>query len=146
MKGSSEESGGKHMEGGTASITKKRLWIGYILTVLPTLFLLVDGGMKLFKPPVVVETTLRLGYPQSVIVGIGVTLLACTVLYILPRTSVLGAVLLTGYLGGAVATQVRVSANAFNVLFPVFLACLLWAGLWLRDGRLKELLPSRRIG
>jgi hypothetical protein len=75
------------MEGMTVSSSKKRLWVGYILTVLPTLFLLMDGGMKLFKPPVVVEATLNLGYPQSAIVGIGLTLLACTVLYLMPRTS-----------------------------------------------------------
>ena len=73
--------------------------------------------------------------------AIGVTLLACTFLYLVPRTSILGAVLLTGYLGGAVATQVRVSAGVFNILFPVFLASLLWAGVWLRDGRLERLLP-----
>ena len=119
------------------SHSKTRLWIGRILTALPVLFLLVDGSMKLFKPPVVVEATIKLGYPESTIVAIGVTLLACTFLYLVPRTSILGAVLLTGYLGGAVATQVRVSAGVFNILFPVFLASLLWAGVWLRDGRLE---------
>ena|SRR5438105_3592985 len=134
------------MEDGTASNSKKRFWVGCILTALPTLFLLVDGGMKLFKPAVVVEATLKLGYPQSAIVGIGLTLLVSIFFYLMPRTSVLGAVLLTGYLGGAVATQVRVSANAFNILFPVLLSCLLWGGLWLREVRLRELLPLRKIG
>ena len=111
---------------------------------LPALFLLVDGGMKLFKPVVVVEATKQLGYPESVIVGIGVVLLASTLLYLIPRTAVLGAVLLTGYLGGAVATQVRVEAVLFNIIFPVIFGALLWGGLWLRDRRLQELLPLRR--
>jgi len=132
------------MQSEIGSNSKKRLWIGRILAALPTLFLLVDGGMKLFKPPAVVETTIKLGYPESAIVPIGVTLLACIFLYLLPRTSILGAVLLTGYLGGAVATQVRVSAGAFNILFPVFLASLLWAGVWLQDRRLEGLLPFTR--
>jgi hypothetical protein len=139
-----DEEGDKSMQGEIGSHSKTRLWIGRILTVLLALFLLVDGGMKLFKPPVVVETTIKLGYPESTIVAIGVTLLACTFLYLLPSTSILGAVLLTGYLGGAVATQVRVSAGAFNILFPVFLASLLWAGVWLRDRRLEWLLPFTR--
>jgi hypothetical protein len=139
-----DEEADKSMQGEIGSHSKTRLWIGRILTVLPALFLLVDGGMKLFKPPVVVETTIKLGYPESTIVAIGVTVLACTFLYLLPSTSILGAVLLTGYLGGAVATQVRVSAGAFNILFPVFLASLLWAGVWLRDRRLERLLPFTR--
>src|SRR6266516_2925899 len=89
----------------TINKSKTRLWAGRILSALPTLFLLVDGGMKLFKPPVVVQSTLELGYPESAIVGIGVVLLACTILYMIPRTATLGAILLTGYLGGAVATH-----------------------------------------
>ena len=125
----------------TTSFSNKRRWAGHILGALPALFLLVDGGMKVFKPPVVVEATVKLGYPESAIVGIGVLLLVCTFLYLIPRTAVLGAVALTGYLGGAVATQVRVSAGAFNILFPVFLGCLVWSGLWLRDPRLEQLLP-----
>ena len=84
--------------------------------------------MKLFKPPVVVESTLQLGYPESAIVGIGIALLASTILYLIPRTAILGAILLTGYLGGAVATHVRVSAGWFNILFPVFFGAMLWGG------------------
>ena len=126
-------------------ISSKRLWGSRIMSGLPALFLLVDGGMKLFKPPVVVETTIQLGYPESVIVGIGLVLLASTLLYLVPRTAILGAVLLTGYLGGAVATQVRVLAGLFNIVFPVFLGTLLWGGLWLRDRRLQELLPLRAL-
>jgi hypothetical protein len=127
----------------TASISDKQIWAGSVLSGLPALFLLVDGGMKLFKPPVVVEGTLQLGYPESAIFGIGVVLLISTFLYLFPRTAILGAILLTGYLGGAVATHVRVSAVLFNIIFPVFLGALLWGGLWLRDRPLRELLPLR---
>jgi hypothetical protein len=123
-------------------ISKKLLWIGRILSGFPVLFLLVDGVMKLFKPAIVVETTVRqLGYPESDIVGIGILLLVCTLLYIFPRTSILGAILLTGYLGGAAATQVRVGAGWFNVAFPVMFGALIWGGLWLRDTRVRILLP-----
>ena len=112
---------------------------------LPALFLLVDGVMKLFKPRVVVEATLQLGYPESAILGIGVALLASTLVYLLPRTSVLGAILLTGYVGGAVATHVRVGAPVFNILFPAIFAVLLWGGLWLRDRRLQDLVRLRTL-
>jgi hypothetical protein len=125
----------------TSNLSAKRVWAARILIAVPALFLLVDGGMKLFKPRAVVEGTLKLGYPESCIFGIGVVLLACTILYLIPRTAVLGAVLLTGYLGGAVATQVRVSAIAFNILFPVFLGCLLWAGLVARNTQLQRVFP-----
>ena len=126
-----------------STISNTRLWASRIMSGLPALFLLVDGGMKLFKPPVVVEATVQLGYPESAIVGIGVVLLICTILYLIPRTAILGAILLTGYLGGAVATQVRVSAVLFNIIFPVVVGALLWGGLWLRDRELHDLLPVR---
>jgi DoxX-like protein len=123
-------------------ISKKRLWTGRTLSGLAALFCLVDGGMKLFKPPVVVESTLQLGYPESAIVGIGLALLACTILYLIPRTAILGAVLLTGYLGGAVATYVRVSGSWFNILFPVVFGCVVWGGLYLRDKRSRSVLAK----
>jgi hypothetical protein len=103
----------------------------------------MDGVMKLFKPRVVVEATVQLGYPESVILGLGIVLITCTVLYIIPPTSVLGAILLTGYLGGAVATHVRVGEGLFPVLFPVIVGVLIWGGLWLRDERLGALVPLR---
>ena len=112
---------------------------------LPALFLLVDGVMKLFKPPIVVQATVELGYPESVIVGLGVTLLTSTLLYLIPRTSMLGAILLSGYLGGAVATHVRVGGPIFNIVFAVIVGALLWGGLWLRDGQLREMLPLRAL-
>jgi DoxX-like family len=126
------------------SLSTTRLWAGRIMSGLPALLLLMDGGMKLFKPPFVVEGTTQMGYPESIIVGLGCVLLASTVLYLIPRTAVLGAVLLTGYLGGAVATHVRVSAPVFNDLFPVVFGAVLWGGLWLRDRRVQELLPLRK--
>ena len=125
-------------------LSTTRLWAGRIMSALPALFLLMDGGVKLFKPPFVVEATTQMGYPESVIVGLGCVLLASTVLYLIPRTAVLGAVLLTGYLGGAAATHVRVSGPVFNDLFPVVFGALLWGGLWLRDRRVQDLLPLRK--
>ena len=127
----------------TAPISKKRLWAGRIISALPALFLLMDGVMKLFKPAVVVEGTVRLGYSETVILPLGIILLSCTVLYLIPRTTIPGAILLTGYLGGAVATHVRVGEGLFPVLFPVILGVLLWGGLWLRDEQLRALIPLR---
>jgi DoxX-like family len=121
-------------------ITAKQRWTGRVLTTLVGAFLVADGGAKLFKPVGVVQATVQLGYPASQIVGLGIVLLACTILYLIPRTSVLGAVLLTGYLGGAVATNLRVSGPWFNILFPVFFGFIAWAGLYLRDGRMRSLL------
>lgn len=121
-------------------VSKKVIWTGRIVSGLVAAFLVVDGAMKLFKPAVVVEATLQLGYPESAIVGIGVLLLSCTLLYLLPRTAPLGAVLLTGYLGGAVASQIRVGNGWFNAVFPVMMGSLVWGGLWLRDARAKGLL------
>jgi hypothetical protein len=97
--------------------------------------------MKLVKPPFVVDATVQLGYQESAIVGIGLTLLACTLLYVIPRTSVLGAILLTGYLGGAVASNVRAEAPLLNVAFPILFAVLAWAGVFLRESRLRQLIP-----
>jgi hypothetical protein len=127
----------------TASISKGRLWAGRILGGLSALLLLVDAVGKLVKPPPVVEATVKLGYPESVIISLGVVLLISTILYLLPKTSVLGAILLTGYLGGAVATHVRVGEGWFPILFPVVFGVLLWAGLWLRDERLQNLIPLK---
>jgi len=118
---------------------KSSLWAGRILSALPALFLLLDGIMKVVKPAFVVEATVQLGYPESVIVALGVVLVACTILYLVPRTAVLGAILLTGYLGGAVATHVRVGGPLGSVLMPVILGVMLWGGLYLRDERVRSL-------
>ena len=127
----------------TSSVSKGMFWAGWVMSALPALFLLVDGAMKLVKPEVVVKTTVELGYAETVILPLGVVLLACTILYLIPRTAVLGAVLLTGYLGGAVATHVRAGQGPFEILFPVLFGALLWGGLLLRDARLRALLPLR---
>ena len=127
-----------------ATAASKRTWVGRVLSTLPAAFLFFDAVMKLVKPAPVVKATVELGYPESVIPRLGVLLLACTVLYVIPRTAVLGAILLTGYLGGAVATHVRVGDEAFPVVFPVIVGALLWSGLYLRDERLRSLLPWRR--
>jgi hypothetical protein len=113
--------------GEAAPVSKAMLWAGRIMTALPALFLLMDGIMKLMKPEAVVKATVELGYPESVIMGLGIVLLVCVILYVVPRTAVLGAILLTGYLGGAIATHVRVGNHLFShVLFPVYLGVLIW--------------------
>ena len=125
--------------------SKTALWAGRILSALAALFLFMDGLGKVMKPPAVVAGTVQLGYPESVIVGLGVLLLACTILYLIPQTAPLGAVLLTGYLGGAVASNLRVGSPLFShVLFPVYLGLLVWGGLYLRDVRLRSLLPLQK--
>src|SRR5262245_37799114 len=114
-------------------VSTKKIWAGRIIGALPALFLLVDAVMKLTQPRVVDEATVALGYSEAVILPLGILLLVCTVLYLIPRTAVLGAILLTGYLGGAVATHVRAGQGPFEILFPVLFGVLLWAGLVLRD-------------
>jgi hypothetical protein len=123
------------------AISKTRLWTGRGITGLAGAFLLLDGVMKLVKPVQVMEATQRLGFPVSSLTGIGIVLITSTLLYLVPRTSAFGALLLTGYLGGAVATQVRAGSPAFEMLFPVIFGVLVLAGLLLRDNRLRVLLP-----
>jgi hypothetical protein len=135
------------MESNTQTpISSGRLWGGRIMSWLPGLFLLVDGVMKLFKPAVVVEATTKLGYPENTILPLGIVLTVCTILYLIPRTAVLGAILLTGYLGGAVATHVRVGEGLFPISFPIIFTVLLWGGLYLRDNRLRKLIPLNQEG
>lgn len=124
----------------------RRQWTGSVLSWLAVLFLLFDSTGKLLRLQPVIDGTVQLGYPRDVVFGLGVTLAACVVLYVIPRTSVMGALLLTGYLGGAVATQVRVANPIFtHVLFPIYVATILWGGLALREDRLRALLPVRRV-
>lgn len=124
----------------TNSISNGRLWGGRVLSTLAVLFLILDGGLKLFKPAFVVQATAQLGYPESAIVGIGVALLFSTALYVIPRTSLLGAILLTAYLGGAAASNVRAGTPAFNTLFPVLVATVIWVSSVLRNKRLERVL------
>ncbi len=124
-------------------VSKGRLWTGRIISSLVVLFLLFDGVTKLMKVAPVLEASAQLGYPVSTIVGIGITALVCTAVYVIPQTSVLGAILLTGYLGGAVASNVRIGNSMFNTLFPIVFAALVWAGIFLREDRLRALIPLR---
>jgi hypothetical protein len=124
-------------------LSKKRFWAGRILTGLVVLFLLVDGVMKVMRASLAVEASIQLGYPENTVFGIGVLLLVCTLLYVIPQTAILGAVLLTGYLGGAIATQVRVGNPLFShVLFPLYVGVMVWGGLYLRDHRLRALIST----
>ena len=127
-----------------APIPKWKHWTGWILSGLVILFLLMDGVMKVLMLPMVVEGSKKAGYPEGSMFGIGCVLLVCTLLYAIPRTSILGAILLTGYLGGAVATHVRISDPLFShALFPVYFGVLAWGGLYLRERRLPALIPLR---
>lgn len=123
--------------------SKPMLWLSYVLSYVPALFLLMGGAMNIVKPAFVVESTTKMGYSESVIMPIGVALLVSTILYLIPRTSLLGAILLTGYLGGAVNTHVRAGDSIGLILFPVIFATLLWGGLYLRDKRLRALIPLK---
>lgn len=130
------------MIAGTPEIGKGRRWAGYIISALPVIFLLMDAIGKFIKPEPVVTGTLELGYQENVIVPLGILLLVCTIIYLIPRTAILGAILLTGYLGGTAATHVRLDNPLFtHTLFGVYLGILLWLGLYLRDARLQSLLP-----
>jgi len=126
----------------TLSVPKWKLWTGRVISVIVILFLLFDSVVKLMKLAPVKQACLELGYPESLIVPIGALLLICTVVYLIPRTSIFGAVLLTGYLGGAVASQVRVGNPLFSqALFPIYFGALIWVGLYLRDARLRVFNP-----
>jgi hypothetical protein len=129
----------------TASPSKNSVLAGHIVSALPVLFLLFDVSLKFNKPPFVVEANAQLGYQESSILLTGIILLACVILYVIPQTCVLGAILLTGYLGGAVATHVRVGNPLFShILFPVYVGVFIWGGLFLRDARLRALIPLRK--
>jgi hypothetical protein len=119
-------------------------WGGRILSALVVLFLFWDGVMKLIGPAVVLESFGRFGYPEGIALSIGILQLVCLAVYVIPRTSVLGAIFLTGYIGGAVAIHVRIGDPLFtHALFPAHMGALLWGGLYLRDDRLRTLIPLR---
>jgi hypothetical protein len=123
------------------NVSKKSLWAGRIISGWMVVFLLFDGGVKVMKVQGAVEATVRLGYPARLLLAIGIVELTCTILYVIPRTSILGAILLTGYLGGATATQVRLEDPWF--FFPIVVGVLVWLGLYLRDEQVRELVPLR---
>jgi len=131
-------------DSGAVAVSKKGLWAGRILSGLVVLFLIPDGIFKFIKSAPVVDAFAHVGWPMSTSVTLGIVLLVCTVLYAIPRTSVLGGILLTGYLGGAVATHLRIGDPLFShILFPTYLGILLWLGLYLREERLRALIPLR---
>lgn len=123
------------------SVSKSSAWAGRIISVLVVLFLLFDSAIKVLKLAAAVDGTVQVGYPASVVRPLGIVLLACVILYVIPRTSILGAILLTGYLGGATATMVRLSNSLFWM--PVAVGVLAWLGIFLRDDRLRTLIPLR---
>jgi DoxX-like family len=125
-----------------ASVSSKRLWAGRIVSALPALLLLFSGTMKLLRVPAVIEGMAHYGYPEHLLLYIGILEVGCTIVYVIPRTAILGAILMTGYLGGATATNVRMGDP--SLIGPVLAGVFVWAGLYLRDGRLSALLPMRR--
>lgn len=124
------------------STSNKLRWAGRVVSGLGVLFLAFDGTFKLFAPPEALQATEALGWSGHIVFSLGVLQLVLLALYLVPRTAVLGALLWTGYLGGAVATHVRIGNPLFShVLFPTYVATLLWLGLWLRDARVRAVLP-----
>jgi DoxX-like family len=127
------------------SSSKAMLWAGWGMSGLTVLFMLFDGISKLALERHVVEATTKIGYPEGVIRPLGIVILACTILYAIPRTAIFGAILLTGFLGGAVASKVRLEDPLFgSILFGAYIGILAWGGLYLRDDRIRALLPWRR--
>jgi hypothetical protein len=124
----------------TATVSKTMLWAGWIISVLPVLMLIFSAVGKLMKPEAVVEGFEHLGWDESFALGLAITELACTAVYLFPRTAVLGAILLTGYLGGATATHVRIGDPFYT---PIIVGVLVWLGLYVREGRLRALVPWR---
>jgi hypothetical protein len=121
------------------------LWSGRILQTLVILFLLIAScSVKILQMPIAIEATTKLGYGANLVFGIGILELACVVLYAIPRTSILGAILLTGYLGGAAATHLRASGDPFSTIFPIAIGVIAWGGLFLTEERLRSLIPLRK--
>lgn len=128
---------------GSPAASARARWAGRVLSGLGVLFLVFDAAVKVLELPLAAEATTRLGYTASAVFGIGILEIVLLVIYLVPRTALVGAVLWTGYLGGAIATHVRVASPLFShTLFPIYIAALLWAGLWLRDRRLRALVAS----
>ena len=133
-----------HSNSESGSVSKGSLWTGRIISGIVALFLIFDGVTKLIKAPQVIKATVQIGFSESTIVGIGITVLVCTALYLIPRTSILGAIFLTAHLGGATAANIRAGSPVFNTTFPIIFGVLVWLGLFLREYRLHALIPLRR--
>lgn len=126
----------------TPPVSKKALWAGRVISALPVLMLIMSGTMKIMKPPEVLEGFEHLGWPAESALGLAILELSCVAVYLISRTSVLGAILITGYLGGAIATHVRI--GEMMIATQVALGVLVWLGLYLREPRLRALIPFRR--
>ena len=123
--------------------SKTWIWVGRVVSTLVVLFCVFDGLMKVIKEPHVIAASAEFGFSGNEMVLIGVLMLACTILYAIPRTAILGAVLLTGYLGGAVVSNLRVGHPVFECIFPVIFGALAWGGIFVREPRVRELIPFR---
>ena len=126
----------------TANATR---WIGRILSAVPVAFLIFDGVIKVLNLQPVIDSSIQLGLPITLAPSLGILLLACIALYVFPRTAALGAILLTGYLGGAIAIQARVNAAPFSLIFPLLIGALVWGGLFLRNQQMRALVSLRSL-
>ena len=137
---------GRVMETTNKTASKKMLWTGRILSGVAIVFLLFDSITKILKVDAVVKASAQFGYPVSLLTAIGTILLVCLVVYVIPRTSILGALLLTGYLGGAVEANLRIGTPLFsNALFPIYFAVVVWGGLFLREKRVREIFSLKKV-
>jgi hypothetical protein len=124
-----------------SGVSRRAIWTGRVLSGIALAFMTWDASFKVLEHPLAVQGTIDLGYPAAALFGIGLVELICVALYAIPRVAPIGAILLTGYLGGAIATHVRLDNPLFShVLFPIYVAAFIWGGLWLRDQRVRGLL------
>lgn len=135
-----------HAAADVKPVSKPALWAGRIASALVVVLLVSDGTSKVMKVPAVVKAAAEMKFSLAQIVGVGTLLLICTLIYVIPRTSVLGAILLTGYLGGAIITQIRAGMPMILLLFPITVGVFAWGGLFLRDPELRAFIPLRRRG
>jgi hypothetical protein len=124
--------------------SRAMVWTGWVLQLLVSVFLLFDSGIKVLKLDMAVKGTVQAGFSEAVVAPLGWTLLISLIVYVIPRTAILGAILLTGYLGGAVATNVRLGMPFYFILLPAIMGAMAWGGLYLRDDRLRAMIPLRR--
>lgn len=128
----------------TNTISKPMMWTGRVLSALVTLFLVFDFGIKLLQMAPAIESTVQLGYVANLVRTIGIIELICFALYLIPPTSVFGAILMTGYLGGAIATHVRAGSDTFSIIFTLIIAAMLWGALYIRNPHLRAMIPVQR--
>ena len=145
MNSATQVSTAQHATDQVVPVPNKKRWTGPVLSTLVVLFMFFDSFSHLTMPAPVANAFVRLGYPVTLSLGIGILGLVCTMLYAIPRTSILGAILLTGYLGGATAANVRVNDPLFETLFPSILGVVIWAGIFLRNDLLRRLIPLQKV-